>query len=63
MKKFLIACAVSIIVLSGCGGEAYDTEKKLAVEYINVMLQGDDEEAKKAFIQNNVLQRPNQLLL
>ena len=62
MKKFLIACAVSIMVLTGCGGGTYDTEKKLAVEYVNVMLQGDDAEAKKAFIQNNVLPEAQPLM-
>ncbi|UED76114.1 hypothetical protein [Brevibacillus sp. DP1.3A] len=55
MKKFLIACVASLLLLSGCGGGTHDTEKKLAVEYVNVMLQGNDEEAKKTFIQNNVL--------
>lgn len=62
MKKFLMACVVSIIVLTGCGGDAHSAEKKLAVEYVNVMLQGEDAKAKEDFITNNVLPEAQPLM-
>lgn len=53
MKKGTVLSLAFFFLLAGCGG-SYETEKKLAVEYVNVFLRGDDAEAKKEFVEKHV---------
>lgn len=45
---------MAVLVLAGCSGGKTSASEQLALDYVNVFVNGTDQEARKSFVENSV---------